>query len=122
MKKLIIPIVIVFAIVASFILNATIFSKANAEINLNPNFNIRVMKTGGASPQSSAEVVYKQGGTTVESGTTDGNGWCYKTLSSGTYDVYVYYPAQPNDGQAGTLLGYYHNTNDDITIVLGPNY
>jgi len=57
-----------------------------------------------------------------QQGTTDINGWCYKNLGTGTYDVYVYYPARPNDGQSGSSLNIVHTGDDYITITLGPNY
>jgi hypothetical protein len=122
MKKKIISTVIVLAAIATFAFNETISSKANSDPIPLPAFNIRVMQYGGTSPQVNAQVVYKVGGSTVHTGTTDVNGWCYITLATATYDVYVYYPAQPNDGQTGSLLGFYHDSNDNETIVLGPNY
>ncbi|MBK9333013.1 MAG: hypothetical protein IPM96_11565 [Ignavibacteria bacterium] len=120
MKKITISAVLLFAVIATFAVNETISSKANSDPL--PAFNIRVMQYGGASPQINAQVIYKVGGSTVHTGTTDVNGWCYITLATATYDVYVFYPAQPNDGQSGSLLGYYHDSNDNETIVLGPNY
>jgi hypothetical protein len=80
------------------------------------------MQYGGISPQQGASVKYFIGTTLQFSGTTDVNGWCYTTLETGTYDVYAYYPPQPNDGQSGSLLGFYHDSNDNEVIVLGPNY
>ncbi|MBK9333019.1 MAG: hypothetical protein IPM96_11595 [Ignavibacteria bacterium] len=120
MKKIIISTVIVLAAIATFAVNETISSKANSDPL--PAFNIRVMQYGGTSPQINAQVLYKVGGSIVYEGETDANGWCYITLATATYDVYVYYPAKPNDGQSGSLLGYYHDSNDNETIVLGPNY
>jgi hypothetical protein len=120
MKKLIIPLIILFAIIVLLIANETILLKANTGDY--PGFNIRVMQTGNTTYQNGAQVIYKQGGTTIETGTTSGLGWYYTTLPTGTYDVYVYYPPQPNDAQAGSLLGYYHSTVDNITITLGGVY
>ena len=122
MKKITITAVLVIALIATLAFNETISSKANSDPLPLPAFNIRVMQYGGTSPQVNAQVLYKVGGSTVYDGRTDENGWCYITLATATYDVYVYYPAQPNDGQSGSLLGYYHDSNDNETIVLGPNY
>ncbi|MBK8982058.1 MAG: hypothetical protein IPM38_06970 [Ignavibacteria bacterium] len=121
MKKIIISTVIVLAAIATFAVNETLSSKANSEPLPLPAFNIRVMQYGGTSPQVDAQV-NMVGGSTVFTGTTNSNGWCYTTLATDTYNVYVYYPAPANDGQSGSLLGYYHDSNDNETIVLGPNY
>lgn len=122
MKKIIISTVIVLAAIATFAVNETISSKANSEPLPLPAFNIRVMQYGGTSYQNGAEVVYKINGNIVHTGLTWDNGWYYTTLDTDTYDVYVYYPPRPNDGRSGSLLGYYHDSNDNETIVLGPNY
>ncbi|MEO7357978.1 MAG: hypothetical protein ABIY50_10730 [Ignavibacteria bacterium] len=121
-KKLLIPAILIIAIFTAVVFNETILTKANAEPLPLPGLNIRVMQTGGSSPQANAQVLYKVGGTTVYDGRTGSNGWCYITLATATYDVYVYYPALPNDGQSGSLLNYYHDSDDNETIVLGPNY
>lgn len=120
MKKITITAVLVIALIATLAVNETISSKANSDPL--PGFNIRVMQYGGISPQQGASVKYFIGTTLQFSGTTDVNGWCYTTLETGTYDVYAYYPPQPNDGQSGSLLGFYHDSNDNEVIVLGPNY
>jgi len=122
MKKIIISTIIVLAAIATFAVNETISSKANSEPLPLPAFNIRVMQYGGTSYQNGAEVVYKINGNIVHTGLTWDNGWYYTTLDTDTYDVYVYYPPRPNDGRSGSLLGYYHDSNDNETIVLGPNY
>ena len=122
MKKITITAVLVIALISTLAFNETISSKANSDPIPLPAFNIRVMQFGGTSPQVDAQVKYMVGGSTVYTGTTNENGWCYITLATATYDVYVYYPAQPNDGQSGSMLGYYHDSNDNETIVLGPNY
>ncbi|MFZ1319942.1 MAG: hypothetical protein WAT71_00150 [Ignavibacteria bacterium] len=122
MKKFKVIAAIVFFAVAGFFATQIISSDANADPNPLPGFNIRVMQVGGTNYQNGAEVVYMQGSTTVHTGTTFDNGWYYTTLPTGTYDVYVYYPARPLDGQSGNLLNYYHSGDDYKTIVLGPNY
>ena len=120
MKKITITAVLVIALIATFAVNETISSKANSDPL--PGFNIRVMQYGGTNYQNGAEVVYKINGNVVHTGITWDNGWYYTTLEAATYDVYVYYPPRPNDGRSGSLLGYYHDSNDNETIVLGPNY
>lgn len=109
-------------ILATAILAVSTLKDVNANSNPLPAFNIRVMQYGGTTPQQNAQVIYYLGSTYADEGTTDGNGWCYKTLQTGTYNVYVYYPPQPNDGRSGSLLNYYHDSNDNETIVLGPEY
>jgi hypothetical protein len=122
MKKITITAVLVIALIAMLAFNETISSKANSDPLPLPAFNIRVMQYGGTTPQQGAQVKYYLGSTFVTEDLTNGDGWCYKTLETGTYNVYVYYPQQPNDGRSGSLLNYYHDSNDNETIVLGPEY
>ena len=122
MKKITITAVLVIALIATLAVNETISSKANSDPLPLPAFNIRVMQYGGTTPQQGAQVIYYLGSTYVTEELTNGDGWCYKTLETGTYNVYVYYPPQPNDGRSGSLLNYYHDSNDNETIVLGPEY
>ena len=122
MKKITITAVLVIALIATLAFNETISSKANSDPLPLPAFNIRVMQYGGTTPQQGAQVIYYLGSTYVTEELTNGDGWCYKTLETGTYNVYVYYPPQPNDGRSGSLLNYYHDSNDNETIVLGPEY
>ncbi len=120
MKKITIMAVLVIALIATLAFNESNSSKANSDPL--PGFNIRVMQYGGTTPQQGAQVKYYLGSTFVTEDLTNGDGWCYKTLETGTYNVYVYYPQQPNDGRSGSLLNYYHDSNDNETIVLGPEY
>jgi hypothetical protein len=91
-------------ILATAILAVSTLKDVNANSNPLPAFNIRVMQYGGTTPQSGAQVIYYLGSTYVTEGDlTNGDGWCYKTLETGTYNVYVYYPQQPNDGRSGSL-------------------
>jgi hypothetical protein len=122
MKKITITAVLVIALIATLAVNETISSKANSDPLPLPAFNIRVMQYGGTTPQQGAQVIYYLGSTYVTEELTNGDGWCYKTLETGTYNVNVYYPPQPNDGRSGSLLNYYHDSNDNETIVLGPEY
>jgi hypothetical protein len=121
MKKLMklsgLILLLAFAALAVSNLNDT-----NANSDPLPAFNIRVMQYGGTTPQENAQVKYYLGSSLQHDGRTDGNGWCNITLQTGTYNVYVYYPPQPNDGCSGSLLNYYHDSNDNETIVLGPEY
>jgi len=119
-KKILIPAIVIIAIVAALVINKDIFSNSNSEPF--PPFNIRVLQTTGSTPVQNAQVRYWTGGTNVYTALTDIDGWCYITLAAGTYDVYVYYPAQPNDGQAASLLSYDHDGVDNETLRLGPNY
>ncbi len=68
MKKLIIPIVILFAVFASLIVNESILSNDNSASMALPYFNVRVMQVGGTVPQKDAEVVYKIGSTEITTG------------------------------------------------------
>jgi len=115
-----IPALLVLLISSYFIINS--YSTLKSEPMPAPYFNVRVLQYGGTISQNNAEVVYKQGGSTVYTGTTDNNGWVYTTLASGTYDVYVYYPARPNDQQSGSLLNHYHDGDENVSITLGPVY
>ncbi len=122
MKKITITAVLVFALIAALAFNESISSKANSDPLPLPAFNIRVMQYGGTTPQENAQVKYYLGSSLEYEGSTDGNGWCNITLQTGTYNVYVYYPPQPNDDRSGSLLNFYHDSNDNETIVLGPEY
>lgn len=119
-KIFIIPVLLVLLISSYFVLNS--YSTLKSEPMPAPYFNVRVLQNTSSSPQVNAQVIYKQNGTTIYSATTDINGWVYYSLNSGTYDVYVYYPAQPNDQQSGTLLNHYHDGDENVTISLGPVY
>ncbi|MBK6875300.1 MAG: hypothetical protein IPG99_02225 [Ignavibacteria bacterium] len=122
MKKISITAVLVIALIATLAFNETISSKANSDPLPLPAFNIRVMQYGGTTPQQGAQVLYYLGSSLQYDGRTDANGWCNITLQAGTYNIYVYYPPQPNDGCSGSLLNFYHDSNDNETIVLGPEY
>ena len=122
MKKFKVIAAIVLFAVAGFFATQIISSDANADTNLLPYFNVRVMQTGGTTAQVNAEVVYMVGSTVITTGSTDTDGWVYRNLPVDTYSIYVYYPARPLDGQSGNLLNYYHSGDDYKTIVLGPNY
>ena len=119
-KIFIIPVLLVLLISSYFVLNS--YSTLKSEPMPSPYFNVRVFQYGGTIPQNNAEVVYKQGGSTVYTSTTDNTGWVYTALASGTYDVYVYYPARPNDQQSGSLLNHYHDGDENVSISLGPVY
>ncbi|MFZ1320045.1 MAG: hypothetical protein WAT71_00670 [Ignavibacteria bacterium] len=122
MKKFKVIAAIVLIAVAGFFATQIISSDANADPNPLPHFNIKVLQYSTSYPVENAQVKYLTGGNNVYTGTTDANGWCYTTLATGTYNVYVYYPAQPLDGQSANLLNYNHDGNDDETLTLGPNY
>ncbi len=119
-KIYVIPAFLVLVISSYFALNS--FNKGKTEPPPAPYFNVRVLQFGGSSPQYNAEVVYKQNGNTVYSANTNTNGWVYYSLATGTYDVYVYYPARPNDQQSGQLLNHYHDGDEDVSITLGAVY
>jgi len=119
-KIFLIPAIFVLAISSYFVFNS--FGIFESENLLLPYFNVRVLQNASSSPQANAEVVFKQGGTTLYTATTNSNGWVYYTLATGTYDVYVYYPARPNDQQSGSLLSHYHDGDENVSISLGPVY
>lgn len=87
-----------------------------------PAFNVKVLQHMSTNPAAGVTVIYKLNGVTVHTGITDTDGKVYWTANSGTYDIYVFYPAPPNDGQSGTSLGFFHNGPDLVTISLGPWY
>ncbi len=78
-------------------------------ISVAPQLNVNVSKIG-------ARVLLKQGGVTQFSGLTGGDGICYTTIASGTYDIYVYYPDPPNDASSGSLLGHYHDGDETVNV------
>jgi|GEM_PF-4121560 len=119
-KKIFIPAILIIAIFTALVINKNLFSNPDALPLL--NFNVRVLQTTGSSPVQYAEVEYWTGGVKVYTKLTDVNGWSETTLATGTYDVYVYYPAKPNDGQSSSLLSYNHDGNDSETLRLIPNY
>lgn len=121
MKKLT-KVIGLILILAAVTLAASNLTDVNANSNPLPAFNIRVMQYGGTTPQEGAQVLYYLGSSLQYDGRTDANGWCNITLQAGTYNIYVYYPPQPNDGCSGSLLNFYHDSNDNETIVLGPEY
>ncbi|MCY7361382.1 MAG: hypothetical protein LH629_04830 [Ignavibacteria bacterium] len=119
-KKIFIPAILIIAIFTALVINKDLFS--NPEALPLPNFNVRVLQTTGSSPVENAQVRYWTGEVNVYTGITLSDGWCNVTLATGTYDVYVYYPAKPNDGQSSSLLSYNHDGNDSETLRLIPNY
>ena len=114
MKKISITAVLVIALIATLAFKETMSSKANS-VCQRPDPH-------GPPPQQGAQVLYYLGSSLQYDGRTDANGWCNITLQAGTYNIYVYYPPQPNDGCSGSLLNFYHDSNDNETIVLGPEY
>jgi hypothetical protein len=91
MKKLM-KVIGLILILAAATLTVSNLTEVNANSNPLPAFNIRVMQYGGTTPQEGAQVKYYLGSTYVTEGQTNGDGWCYKTLETGTYNVYAYYP------------------------------
>ena len=113
-KIYIIPAFLILVISSYFVLNS--FNTVKTEPPPAPYFNVRVLQFEGSSPQVNAEVVYKQNGNQITSGISNSDGWVFKSLNSGTYDVYVYYPARPNDQQSGQLLNHYYDVDEEVNI------
>jgi len=109
---------------ALFILAFSTFflsKSVNAQDNL-PQFNVKVYQHLSTEPASGVWVEYWKDGIRVNTGTTDGDGMVYYTAAAGTYNIYVYKPAPPNDTQSSQLLNHYHSAPEEVTLTLGAWY
>ncbi len=109
---------------ALFILvfSAFFLSKSANAQDLYAPLGVKVLQHLSTEPAAYVRVEYKQNGTTVHSGTTDIDGIYVWHAPNGTYDIYVYKPAPPNDSQSGQLLGFAHSGTVTVTISLGAWY
>ena len=85
-------------------------------------FNIKVLQPLSTNPAPNVMVEFLQNGQVEHIGFTDENGIIYYTAAAGTYDIYVYKPAPPNDTQSSQLLGHYHGGDETVTLTLGAWY
>ncbi len=85
-------------------------------------FNVKVLKHLSTQVQVGAQVEYWKDGVRLYNILTGVNGIALQTAPAGTYDIKVYYPPKPNDGQKVYLLGHYHTVDETVTLSLGPNY
>jgi hypothetical protein len=85
-------------------------------------FKVKVLQYLSEEPAAGVTVIIKQNGIPVFEGTTNSAGYTSCNCPNGTYDVYAYKPAPPNDNQSAQKLGHVLSVPETLKLQLGPWY
>lgn len=112
----------IFLSVLSILVFSAFFLSKSVNAQDAARFQVKVLQYMSEEPAADVTVIIKQNGNTVFEGTTNNAGYTSCNCPNGTYDVYAYKPAPPNDGQSAQKLGHVLSSPETVKLQLGPWY
>lgn len=113
--KIVLPVFFIL-VISSFFISTSV----NAQDA--PRFQIKVLQYMSEDPAVGETVIIKQNRIEVFRGTTNDAGYTGCNCPNGTYDIYAYKPAPPNDTQSAQKLGHVLSAPETVKLQLGPYY